>query len=413
MANVKFNLKNKNENETLVVLIFRYDNNRFVYSTGQKINPKFWNDKEQKAKETSKFPEYPEFNNYLNTLRYKTQDIYRRFLIENPSFTKENFKDELDISLGRQERKEKPNLIQFIDEFIKSRELSGKPNGSIQVYKKTLKHLKDYCKKYGTVNYENINLEFLEKFQRFLYSEPRLLSVNYSLKLIQNLKLFLNEAREKNYHSSDAYKSKKFTIKKEDITHIYLTTDELDKMYNEDLSENPKLERVRDTFIVGCYTGLRFSDFTKLQPQHFKKIGEVEVLEIVTQKTNQKVVIPIHPKVQSILDKYEGIMPRPISNQKMNEYLKDLGEQVKINDDIVISRTKGGQRTEEVFKKYDLISSHTARRSFATNSFKAGVPSISIMKITGHTTEKSFLQYIKISSEENAVLMAQNSFFKL
>ena len=184
-------------------------------------------------------------------------------------------------------------------------------------------------------------------------------------------------------------------------------------MYNEDLKENSKLERVRDTFIVGCFTGLRFSDFTKLQPQHFKKIGDVEVLEIVTQKTNQKVTIPIHPKVQSILKKYDGIMPRPISNQKMNEYLKDLGELVKINDDIVISRTKGGQRTEEVFKKYDLISSHTARRSFATNSFKAGVPSISIMKITGHTTEKSFLQYIKISSEENAVLMAQNSFFKL
>lgn len=413
MANVRFNLKNKNESETLVVLIFRYDNNKFVYSTGQKINPKFWNDKDQKAKETSKFPEYPEFNNYLNTLRYKTQDIYRKFLIENPSFTKEDFKKELDISLEKEKRKEKPNLMQFIDEFIKNRELSGKPNGSIQVYKKTQKHLKDYCKKYGAINYESINLEFLEKFQRFLYSEPRLLSVNYSLKLIQNLKLFLNEAKELEYHNNDAYKSRKFTIKKEEITHIYLTLEELERMYNEDLKENSKLERVRDTFIVGCFTGLRFSDFTKLQPQHFKKIGEVEVLEIVTQKTNQKVTIPIHPKVQSILKKYDGIMPRPISNQKMNEYLKNLGELVKINDDIVISRTKGGQRTEEVFKKFDLISSHTARRSFATNSFKAGVPSISIMKITGHTTEKSFLQYIKISSEENAVLMAQNSFFKL
>lgn len=413
MANVKFNLKNKNENETLVVLIFRYDNNKFVYSTGQKINPKFWNDKDQKAKETSKFPEYPEFNNYLNTLRYKTQDVYRKLLIEKPSFEKEDFKKELDYSLEKEKRKEKPNLMQFIDEFIKNRELSGKPNGSIQVYKKTQKHLKDYCKKYGSINYESINLEFLEKFQRFLYSEPRLLSVNYSLKLIQNLKLFLNEAKELEYHNNDAYKSRKFTIKKEEITHIYLTLEELERMYNEDLKEKPKLERVRDTFIVGCFTGLRFSDFTKLQPQHFKKIGDVEVLEIVTQKTNQKVTIPIHPKVQSILKKYDGIMPRPISNQKMNEYLKDLGELVKINDDIVISRTKGGQRTEEVFKKYDLISSHTARRSFATNSFKAGVPSISIMKITGHTTEKSFLQYIKISSEENAVLMAQNSFFKL
>ena len=105
-------------------------------------------------------------------------------------------------------------------------------------------------------------------------------------------------------------------------------------------------------------------------------------------------------------------MPRQITNQKMNEYLKDLGELLKFEEDILIVKTKGGKREETVFKKYDLISCHTARRSFATNSFKAGVPSISIMKITGHTTEKSFLQYIKISNEENAVLMAQNSFFK-
>ena len=256
MANVKFNLKNKNEDETLVVLIFRYDTNKFVYSTGQKINPKFWNDAEQKARETAKFPEYPEFNNYLNTLRYKTQDIYRRYLVENKTLTIKEFKKELDISLEKENRKEKPSLLQFIDEFIKNRELAGKPNGSIQVYKKTLKHLNDYSKKYGVINYEDINVEFLEKFQRFLYSAPRSLSVNYSLKLIQNLKLFLNEATEYGYNTNTSYKSRKFTIKKEDITHIYLTMEELDKIYNEDLTENPKLDRVRDTFIVGCFTGL-------------------------------------------------------------------------------------------------------------------------------------------------------------
>jgi site-specific recombinase XerD len=412
MANVKFNLKNKTEDETLVILIFRYDSNKFVYSTGQKINPKFWNDAEQKARETAKFREYPEFNNYLNTLRFKTQDIYRRYLVENKPLSIKEFKKELDISLAKEKRKEKPSLLQFINDFIDNREQAGKPKGSIQVYRKTLKHLIDYTKKYGALNYEDINVEFLEKFQRFLYSAPRSLSVNYSLKLIQNLKLFLNEATEFGYNTDTAYKSRKFTIKKEEITHIYLSIEELEKIYNEDLKENQKLDRVRDSFIVGCFTGLRFSDFTKLQPQHFKKIGDVEVLEIVTQKTKQKVVIPIHPKVRAILNKYNGVMPRPISNQKMNEYLKDLGELASINDNVLIVKTKGGKREENTFKKYDLISSHTARRSFATNSFKSGVPAISIMKITGHTTEKSFLQYIKISSEENALLMAQNNFFK-
>ncbi|WP_159800374.1 site-specific integrase [Flavobacterium sp. MK4S-17] len=412
MANVRFNLKNRNEKETLVVLVFRYDGKKFVYSTGQKINPEYWNDEEQKARNNRNFKGAVEFNAYLEKLRYHTQDIYRKHLNDSKPLSLKDFKAELDIALEKEQRKEKPSLLQFIDEFIKRKEEAGKPYGSIQVYKKTLKHLTDYTKKYGVVNYEDIDIDFLGKFTNFLYSAPRSFSVNYSLKLIQNLKLFMNEAAEYGYHINNAYNSRKFTIKKEDVTHIYLSTDELEKIYNEDLTTNQKLDRVRDTFIVGCLTGLRFSDFSKIQPQHIKKVGNVEVLEIVTQKTRQKVTIPISSKVRAILNKYNGVMPRPISNQKMNKYLKDLGEKVKINDNVVSVRTVGGIRTEIVQKKYELISTHTARRSFATNSFKAGVPVISIKKITGHSTEASFLQYIKISSEENAVLMAQNDFFK-
>ncbi len=414
MGNVIFSLKSpvEEKKDNLVLLVFRYDGKKLVYSTGQKISSKHWDFENKCAEGKSKFPQSAEFNYYLKTLRNKTEEIYRNSLIESKPLSISEFKTALDISLNKVQQKETPTLLNFIDEFIKKRELAGKPNGSIQVYKKTLKHLKDYSKKYGKLNYEDIDIEFLDKFLNFLYSAPRSLSVNYSLKLIQNLKLFLNEASEYGYNINTTYKSRKFTIKKEDITHIYLTIEELEKMYHEDLSENSKLDRVRDSFIVGCFTGLRFSDFSNLQPQHFKKIGNVEVVEIVTQKTKQKVTIPIHPKVKAILSKYGGVMPRQITNQKMNEYLKELGEKVNIDEEILIVRTKGGQRTEETFKKYDLISCHTARRSFATNSFKAGVPSISIMKITGHTTEKSFLQYIKISNEENAILMAQNNFFK-
>lgn len=215
MANVRFNLKNKSEKETLVVLIFRYDNRKFVYSTGQKIEPKFWNDNDHKAKETLKFPGYSEFNNYLSKLEYLTQNIYRGYLIENKNLTPKEFKKELDIALEKEKRKEKPNLMQFIEDFIENREQLGKPKGSLQVYRKTLMHLKDYSAKYGAIDYEDINTEFLGKFQRFLYSPPKSLSNNYTLKLIQNLKLFLNEAYENGYNTNTAYKSRKFTIKKE------------------------------------------------------------------------------------------------------------------------------------------------------------------------------------------------------
>ena len=101
--------------------------------------------------------------------------------------------------------------------------------------------------------------------------------------------------------------------------------------------------------------------------------------------------------IKEILKKYDGKAPEPISNQKMNDYLKELGKLAEIEDDIIITQTKGRKRQSETFKKWELITTYTARRSFATNAYLQNVPTISIMKITGHRTEKSFLKYIKIS----------------
>jgi integrase len=123
------------------------------------------------------------------------------------------------------------------------------------------------------------------------------------------------------------------------------------------------------------------------------------------------VIVPLKGYVKEILKKYDGIPPQAISNQKMNEYLKELGEMAELKEDVVISLTKGGKRQTENFKKFELITTHTARRSFATNAYLQNVPTISIMKITGHRTEKSFLKYIKISQEDNANKLINHPFF--
>jgi integrase len=146
-------------------------------------------------------------------------------------------------------------------------------------------------------------------------------------------------------------------------------------------------------FIIACDTGLRFSDLIELRNENI--INNGSVIRIRTQKTGEVVIIPLKGKVKEILKKYEGIPPQAISNQKMNEYLKELGEMAELIEDVVISLTKGGTRQTETFKKFELITTHTARRSFATNAYLQNVPTISIMKITGHTTAKSFLKYIK------------------
>ncbi|MDB5225995.1 MAG: hypothetical protein JWN78_188, partial [Bacteroidota bacterium] len=171
MPTVRYNLKNRNENETLISLVFRYDGNKLVYSTGQKINPKFWNGKEQKVRETSKFPEYPEFNSYLKKIETDTQNIYRRFKTNGNCLSVEEFKKELDIALQKASRDHLPTLLEFIESFIDIRQNSlSKPKGSIVVYNNAFRHLKGFSsEKRRWLNYEDINLEFLDEFTEYLF----------------------------------------------------------------------------------------------------------------------------------------------------------------------------------------------------------------------------------------------------
>ncbi len=107
--------------------------------------------------------------------------------------------------------------------------------------------------------------------------------------------------------------------------------------------------------------------------------------------------------VESILNKYDGELPDVPSNQKVNDYLKEVGEIAEINAPFKKSITKGGVKQTTVYKKWEVLSTHTARRSFATNAYNAGVPSLTIMAITGHKTETSFLKYIKVTPKEHAL----------
>jgi integrase len=150
---------------------------------------------------------------------------------------------------------------------------------------------------------------------------------------------------------------------------------------------------------------LRFSDFSQVKKEN---IIDGRFLKLKTIKTDEWVTIPLVDKVSVIMDKYKwrpNSLPKSFDNQVMNRHLKDIGELAGIKEDFLKIRSKGKDRFEETFKRYELITTHTARRSFATNMFKKGIPSRVIMKITGHRTEKAFSSYIKISEDENAELM--------
>lgn len=409
MAKANFFLKEPNsKDETLVYLFFSFNNKRLKYSTGEKIKPTFWNPDKQRAKETQKFKEYPEFNSRLDKMMGKSFDIYRRLLNDDIPITLQTLKSEFDKEFRKNDLiTEAKELFPFISKFID--ESKGIRNEStLKTYSNTLRHLKNFSDfQKRKFSFEDIDLEFYNSFVSYLTNELGF-AQNTVGSQIKNLKTFLNEATERGLNKNVEYKKRKFKKVSEDTDKVYLNTAELEKMYRLDLSKKGKLDKVRDLFIVGCYTGLRFSDFIQIKQEN---IFESNKIKIRTQKTGEMVVIPLHPFIREIMAKYNGNIPEPISNQKMNDYLKDIAELAGLKELVEISITKGGQMVKSTTEKFNLIMTHTARRSFATNLFMADVPSITIMKITGHKTEKNFLRYIRISQEENANKLLNHPFF--
>lgn len=410
MAKAKFILKEpSSKSDTLIYLLYNYQYKRFKYSTGEKINPKFWNNNNQRVKESKNFPEYPEFNTRLDTIENGINTAFRRLLNDGVQPTNDLLKKELEFELDNRVLKQrKISLLEFIDSFI-TESKSVKQSSTITVYNTTLDHLKNYAQaKNKSINFDSINLIFYSSFTKYL-SQDLEMSTNTIGKYIKTLKTFLNEATERGFNTNLEFRKSKFKTISEETDTVYLSAEELKIFEDKDLSNNPSLEKVRDLFLLGCYTGLRFSDFTQIKQENI--IDSKSIIQIRTQKTKEKVSIPIHPIVKRVLIKYDNAIPKPFTNQIMNKYIKDIAELCEINTPTEVTTTKSGSVQKTTVAKCKLITTHTARRSFATNCYLADIPSISIMKITGHKTEKSFLKYIKVTQEQNADKLLNHPFF--
>ena len=404
---VTFILKNKQaKSETPVNLVFWYDQLRMKLSTGEKIRPKYWNKDNHRAKEIKNFPEHLNFNTRLDNHERNVMSTVRDHLNENNTIFPKTLRAELVNVLRPKPQKEPLTFFPAIQEYI---DTTNKARRTKLSYGTTLNVLKEYQKTLKTpLTFDSINMDFYEHFVTYL-TNARGFAKNTIGGHIKEIKVFMDYANDKGYTANQGHRHKKFKKIEETPETIYLNDTELLTLYTLDLSNNARLDRVRDLFIIGCYTGLRFSDLSQLTPDKFTEDGTR--LKIKTVKTGEIVVIPLHWTIKEILQKYNGEPPRVISNQKMNEYIKELAELAKINERVTITKTKGGLNFEQNFEKWELVTVHTARRSFATNMYLAGVPTISIMKITGHRTERAFMKYIKVSQEQNADKLSKHPYF--
>ncbi|GAB3689166.1 hypothetical protein GCM10027592_05180 [Spirosoma flavus] len=334
-------------------------------------------------------------------------------------------KEHLNTEMGRVKKTKPEPVVEvdrepftaFIERFVGLAEDGKRLNAKNTRYSRftlaSYRVLKGLLDEYHTstgnpIDYDAYNLTFYHSFKIWLTN--RGLTLNYVGCLLKNLKILLKQAHADGLHTNTIFQHRDFRKFSEDVDSVYLSDDELTTIFTLNLTATPGLDRARDLFLIGCYTGLRFSDFSELRPENITHSGRT--LTCRTQKTAERVVIPLNSKVRAILEKYNGVPPQPISNQRLNEHLKELGKRAGIKERVEITRTEGGSRKTRYVEKWELIGTHTARRSFATNAYLAKVDPIQIMKITGHRSEKMLLRYIKVSSEQNAMMLLDHAHFQ-
>ena len=303
-------------------------------------------------------------------------------------------------------------LVPYWEAFI-ARAKEGKVNHNGKPYKKTAiisyqKNLNGFYvfEKEMNHNYSfaDIDKSFYDLYVGYMMKQGKM--PNTIGEAIKNLKALMQRSFEEGLHSNQAYHS--FVKPEQEVDNVYLTESEIETLYNYQFTQSSKmLEKYRDIFLVGCYSGLRWEDYKGIKKDNFTYSPKGnKVLVVRAAKTGIRVVIPfIWRHLEDIFEKYEYNLPH-VSEQKFNKYIKMACLAAGIKDKVII--TSGKYARKEPYEKWELVSSHTARRSACTNMFLRGIPTIAIMKISGHKKESTFMKYIKVSAEENADFIAEN-----
>lgn len=413
---VRFNLFDwRAEEETYIILFYAYrKGQRFQHSVGAKIHPDDWDRKKQRAKpgkvfpDSEKFPDSAELKKHLDKLVKYCEDIYD--LHNKGRISTADFKQELKRRLEENAPPEEKTPITFL-EFVERayKEKAASPTakkGSLQVDHKVMTHLQNYAReKHHKLGFSELNKTLYTDFKSWLHSPPRSLSTNYVQKIFQNLKYYIKEAYSQSLHNNREYMT--FNPPKAPVTKIILSFEQLAALADLDFSKAPHLEKTRDLFLIGAYSGLRYSDFSRIRPERITEHQGEKIIELITQKTEQTVFIPLHPVLDGILKKYGYTSPK-MSNQKMNAYLKEVGKVAGLTKEIMVFNSKGGRHTQNAVPMWELLKTHVARRSFASNYYHAHPELIdNIMRITGHTTEKMFRAYIVSDAKDSALKFAK------
>lgn len=411
-AQSRFILKEPNsKNETQVYLMMFFAKERVKYYTGIRVNPAKWNPKTQRLKHIQGSAE---INSLLDRIGATAQSILAKHSGKGGIPSHDAIREEIKTTLkGKDSEDRGKGFFEIFDEFIRVKSISGTASATIKTYKTTqnlLEGFETHIKQ--KIKFDKINLRFFESLADYAVNVRKLNNNSFD-KYYKILLTFLRWASDREI--CEPVGKAIIKTRRTDSDLIYLTSDELRLIEALDLNDLKRLEKVRDLFLFSCYTGLRFSDAVKVKREHIiKSNGGLEgsnsfLLKVFTEKTNDRLIIPLLPKAIGLLEKYEYQLPR-ITNQKQNEYLKEVGKLAGLNHTHTYTTLHGGEQVEKQGEKWEFLTYHVARRTFVTLSLEKGIRPETLMMATGHKNMKALKPYIKITQGvlESEMLRAWN-----
>ena len=353
----------------------------------------------------------------LKELEIDILTLLDRYKNGKPKLSFNDFQTKLQALVQREDKKKllpgkaaaapKDSLIGFIDQFVQDCEtgvrLSPKRQklkpSSISSYKTTQSMLIKFQKHTESIlTLKDFSQSDIDKFSDFLIIDEELAMNTHAKSMMDLLQIIKYAVKQKKIPAAKLVEFE-FDTRREETDSIYLTEYEILELLKINEFDDPIHETVRDVFVLGCFTGMRFSDYSNIDTSAIRN----NRLEFVQKKTGAKVTIPIHPVVNNILKKYDNILPLVPENNEFNRIIKIVGEKLpSLHVPFTKQVTYKRERTEFVSMKYSYLQTHTARRSFCSNEYLKGTDPLIIMSISGHKSHKSFMRYIKVSGDQFA-----------
>ena len=432
---ITFNLKEPNKAESLILLFCRWNGNLVKLSTRHRIECRTWNKNKQKCSISKS--KYSDESNYIsektNKFLAELLDAIQGYVLSdnfNEGMTaSSSVRDSIESLIESLVEEENQNLkklqqnpIEFFKEYVERKRVDTHTGRYIaertKIHHRTVIHrLESFLSDtnlpndFSTFTSKRFDAQFTEWCYSVKNYKQNTVYATYGV-----LKPLLNAAKEEGFTIAETYKTLKG--KCNDVDAVYLNEEEINRIYHLDIPKlieegeidaKSTIEETRDLFVIGCWTGLRRSDLSRLNKASFDIIHKT--ITVTAEKTKRQVIIPMHPFVLELWQKYNGKFPSLRDKHRANIHIRECARHAQIEDEVRIIENRGGKVSTLVYKKYQLVGMHTGRRSFATNMYKRRFPTIAIMRLTGHTTESNFLKYIKVTPEENAAMMA-DEFFK-